>query len=284
MKSKAEILDANATESLKKSADANTFSFNVVRFFKSIAHKYIAIIVFLLLWQILPTLGLVNEIFVPTPTTIAATMWQLTLSGTLPTNIMVSLGRVLAGFGLALLVALPLGFLLGGFFSNFEKAVNPLLQVLGQANPFTLFPIFIVFLGIGELSKISIIYWVTQWPVLFNTITGIKNVDPVLVKLARTAGLGKFDVFRKVLIPASLPTVFTGIRMGAVFAFFMLIGAEMIGSTSGLGFMIMQAQMVMQIPRMWAGIVTVALLGIAINYLILLLEKRLTGWKEEITI
>jgi NitT/TauT family transport system permease protein len=190
----------------------------------------------------------------------------------------------LAGFAIALAVALPLGFLLGGFFKNFEKAVNPLLQIFSQANPFTLFPLFIIFLGIGEVSKIAIIYWVTQWPILFNTITGIKNVDPVLVKLAKATGLGKVDIFRKVLIPASLPTVFTGIRMGAVFTFFMLIGAEMIGATSGLGFMIMQAQMVMQIPRMWVGIVVVAIIGILINYIILLIEKRFTSWKEEATL
>lgn len=280
MKSKTEVIDA--TESLNRGKYGNGgFSFNLIKFIKTITHKYTAIIVFLLLWQILPTIGVVNQIFIPTPTTIAAEMWELTVTGVLPYFTAVSLYRVLAGFGLALLVALPLGFLLGGFFRNFEKAVDPLLQVLGQANPFTLFPVFIVLLGIGELSKISIIFWVTQWPVLFNTVTGIKNVDPVLVKVGRIAGLGQFDIFRKILIPASLPTVFTGIRMGAVFAFFMLIGAEMIGATSGLGFMIMQAQMVMNIPKMWAGIVTVALLGLAINYVIILIEKRLTRWKQE---
>ncbi len=275
MKSETELFDASGSSGSKK------FSINLGSFLKNITHKYVAILIFLILWEILPTIGLVNQIFIPTPTEIAAQMWQLILDGTLIEDTLVSLYRVLAGFGLALLVALPLGFLLGGFFKNFEKAVDPLLQVLGQANPFTLLPIFIVFLGIGELSKIAIIFWVTQWPVLFNTVTGIKNVDPVLVKVARTAGLGKFDVFRKVLIPASLPTVFTGIRMGAVFAWFMLIGAEMIGSTSGLGFLIMQSQMVMNIPSMWAGIVTVALLGLLMNYTILFIEHRLTSWKQE---
>ncbi|MBZ9570201.1 ABC transporter permease [Methanobrevibacter sp. TMH8] len=248
---------------------------------KSLLHNYIAIIIFLLAWQILPTLGIVNQIFIPTPTTILAEMWTLCLDGTLQYNTLVSLWRVFAGFGIAILVALPLGFLLGGFFKNFEKAVNPLLQLLSQANPFTLFPIFIVFLGIGELSKISIIYWVSQWPIMLNTITGISNVDPVLVKMAKSSGLGKVAIFTKVLIPASLPTVFTGIRMGAVFAFFMLIGAEMLGSTSGLGHMIMQAQMVMQIPKMWAGIVTVAILGYIVNYVLMYLEKRVSTWKLE---
>lgn len=262
----------------------SSVNFSPTSLFKSTLHKYIAIIVFLIAWQILPTLGLVNQIFIPTPTTILSEMYRLCLDGTLQYNTLVSLWRVFSGFLLALIVALPLGFLLGGFFKNFEKAVNPLLQLLSQANPFTLFPIFIVFLGIGELSKITIIYWVTQWPILLNTITGISNVDPVLVKMAKSAGLGKVEIFTKVLIPASLPTVFTGIRMGAVFAFFMLIGAEMLGSTAGLGHMIMQAQMVMQIPKMWAGIVTVALLGYIVNYGLLYLEKRVSTWKQDVEI
>lgn len=274
MKSRSDLSSVGVSSDKKE-------SFDILGVFKSITHKWIAIIVFLIIWQILPTLGLVNQIFIPTPTTIAATGWEMIVSGVLPMDIAVSMWRVLAGFFLALAVALPLGFLLGGFFKNFEKALDPLLSVLGQANPFTLFPVFIIFLGIGEVSKIAIIFWVTQWPILFNTVTGIKNVDPVLIKVGQATGLGKLDIFKKILLPASLPTVFTGIRMGAVFAFFMLIGAEMIGATTGLGFMIMQAQMVMQIPKMWVGIVTVAILGLAINYVILTIERRLTRWKED---
>jgi NitT/TauT family transport system permease protein len=156
--------------------------------------------------------------------------------------------------------------------------------MFSQANPFTLFPVFITLLGIGEISKISIIFWVCQWPVLFNTVTGIKNVDPALVKMARSLGMSKFQMFYKVLLPGAMPSVFTGIRMSAVFAFFMLIGAEMIGASSGLGYMILQAQATFQMPKMWVGIVTVALLGILVNLLIQYLEKRLSGWKEAITI
>jgi NitT/TauT family transport system permease protein len=229
-------------------------------------------------------LGLVNQIFIPTPTTILVEMWSLILDGTLQADLIISLYRVVMGFIIALLVGLSLGFLLGGFFKKFEKALNPLIQVLSQANPFTLFPVFIIFLGIGEISKILIIYWVSQWSIMTNTITGINNVDPIFIKLGKAIGLGKIDIFRKIIVPASLPTVFTGIRMGAVFSFFMLIGAEMMGTTSGLGYMIMQAQNVMQIPRMWVGIVVVALLGLLTNYLILWIEKQLVKGKEKISI
>lgn len=259
-------------------------TFDIIDILKSYFHRSIAIIIFLLIWEAAPRIGLVNILFISPPSVIFASMVDLTLSGELTTQTLSSLVRVFTGFGLALLVALPLGFMLGGWFKEFETSVNPLLQVLGQANPFTLFPVFMALLGIGEISKIAIIYWVCQWPILFNTVTGIKNVDPILIKMARTAGLSKLEMFWKVLLPASLPTVFTGIRMGAGFAFFMLIGAEMIGAHSGLGFMIIKAQGTFQIPKMYAGIVTVALLGIVINYVMLELEKRSVKWKESIVI
>lgn len=267
------------TDSIHKSSD-----FDIIDLLKSYFQRLIAIIIFLLIWEIAPRIGLVNILFISPPSVIFSSMVDLILSGELITQTVASLIRVVTGFGLALLIALPLGFLLGGWFKEIEKSVNPLLQVLGQANPFTLFPVFMALLGIGEISKIAIIYWVCQWPILFNTVTGIKNVDPLLVKMARTAGLSKLEMFWKVLLPASLPTVFTGIRMGASFAFFMLIGAEMIGAHSGLGFMIIQAQTTFQIPKMYAGIVTVALLGIVINYAMLELEKRSVGWKESIIV
>ena len=283
MKSESEILE------VKGKVDADTLntsgksSFNVMGYVKHLTHKYTAILVFIILWQVLPTIGVINPIFVPTPTTIAATIWSLLVSGELIIDILASLWRVLAAFALALVVGLSVGLLLGGFFKSVEKAVNPLLQMISQANPFTLLPVFIAFLGIGEISKIAFIYFVTQWPIIFNTVTGITNVDPVLVKLARTAGLSKFQMFWKVLLPASLPTVFTGIRMAAVFSLFMLIGAEMLGSTAGLGYLVMQAEGVMNYPVMYAAIVVTAIFGIVFMYAITLVEKRLTSWKQDIS-
>lgn len=283
MKSESEILEVKGKVDADTLSTSGKSSFNVIGYLKHLTHKYTAILVFIILWQVLPTIGVINPIFVPTPTTIAATIWSLLVSGELITDILASLWRVLAAFALALVVGLSVGLLLGGFFKSVEKAVNPLLQMISQANPFTLLPVFIAFLGIGEISKIAFIYFVTQWPIIFNTVTGITNVDPVLVKLARTAGLSKFQMFWKVLLPASLPTVFTGIRMAAVFSLFMLIGAEMLGSTAGLGYLVMQAEGVMNYPVMYAAIVVTAIFGIVFMYAITLVEKHLTSWKQDIS-
>jgi len=251
----------------------------VIKFF----HIFGAIILFILLWEGAVRWGLVNEFVIMPPSRILEEGWEMVTSGELQIHIWASVKRVIFGFGLSLLVALPLGFLLGGWFKTVETAVNPLLQVLSQANPFTLLPVFIALMSLGEAPKITIIFWVCLWPILFNTVTGIRNVDPALVKMSRSLGLGKFQTFYKILLPGSLPTVFTGIRMSAVFAFFMLIGAEMLGATTGLGQMIHQAQSVFNMPRMWVGIVVVALLGILTNLLLLAVERYLTGWKEEST-
>jgi len=256
----------------------------IVKKLKNYALKSSAIIVFLLIWEAAPHLGLIDPIFIPPPSVIAAKMYEMLISGELLIHAAASLERAFLGFIIALAVALPLGFLIGGWFKTFETAVDPLLQVLGQANPFTLFPVFMALLGIGELSKIGIIYWVCQWPVLFNTVSGIKSVDPVYIKVGRSMGLDKFKLFRKVLLPAAMPAVFTGIRMSAVFAFFMLIGAEMIGAHSGLGYLIIQSEAVFNMKKMYAAIVAVALIGIIINYIMLKLERRALGWKEDIAL
>lgn len=268
-----------ATEPIKTS---NSMFLNIFNAFKSLSHKYIAIIIFLIIWEILPVIGVFNPLFIPPPSTIAVEMWNLTINGVLPVATLYTFSRVLVGIGFALLIAIPLGFLLGGFFENFENATNPLIKLWEQGNPLTIFHLFVLLVGLTELSTIIVVYWAAQWPMLNNTVTGVKNVDPVLVKVAKAAGLSKFDIFWKIQLPASLPTVFTGIRLGVIFAFLILMGVEMMGMSSGvgLGYFIVSAQMATMIPRMWAGIVAMWLLCIAINYGIVLIEKHFTKWKN----
>jgi NitT/TauT family transport system permease protein len=251
---------------------------------KQLPKKSVAIIIFLLIWECSSIFGLTNPVIIPPPSKVAIKLIELIVSGELFGHILTSMERVFIGFGLSVIVALPLGFLLGGWFRTFEEIIDPLLQVLGQINPFTLFPVFIALLGIGEVSKIAIIYWVCQWPILFNTVSGIRNVDPLFIKMARSIKLNKSQMFIRVLVPAALPSILTGIRMSAVFSLFMLIGAEMIGSQSGLGFMIIQAQSTFQMTKMYAGVVTVAILGILVSNGMTTLEKFALKWKEEIMV
>jgi NitT/TauT family transport system permease protein len=245
-----------------------------------IFRKSIAVVIFLILWQVAPLVGMADHQFIPTVTEILATLWKLAANGELFVHIGVSLGRALMGFAIAATVAIPLGFLLGGWFKKFEELLDPLLQLLAQVNPFSVFPIFILLFGIGEVAKISIIFWVCIWPVLFNTISAVKNIEPLFLKAARAMGTSKWVLFWKVVIPGAAPTLFTGIKSGAGIAFFMLIAAEMIGASAGLGWMVLNSEVNYQIARLFASAVTIAILGIAINNLIKFIEKKVITWKE----
>jgi NitT/TauT family transport system permease protein len=244
---------------------------------KSIA----AVFIFLLLWELLPRVGIINAAFLPPLSEVLITFWTLVLSGELMEHISISLQRAITGFGLALLIAIPLGIAMG-WYKRFEKFVDPLLQTFRQTSALALFPVFILFFGIGEISKFAIVFWATLWPVLLSTISGVKYVDPLLIKSARAMALNDIALFKKVILPAAVPSIMTGIRLGATSSILVLVAAEMIGAKSGVGFMVINSQYNFEISKMYVAIVVLALLGLAYNYLLVWLERKATSWKEEV--
>lgn len=240
----------------------------------------VSILLFLAAWELAPRLGGLFETFIAPPTVVAQTLAEFANNGELTGHILVSLGRASAGFVAAALVAVPLGFLLGSGFRTFERLVNPVLRFLGELNPFSLFPLFILFFGIGEISKGAMIFWVCLWPILFRTITGVKGIDPLLVKSARSMGTGIVTLFLRVILPAAAPSIFSGLKMGSGTAFFMLIAAEMIGASRGLGWLVWNAQVNFQIPRLFAATVVIALLGLTLDLLFSFVERRVLGWRQ----
>ncbi|MCX7745382.1 MAG: ABC transporter permease [Clostridia bacterium] len=244
--------------------------------------KYYGFTAFLLLWQVASTEGWVDRQFITPPTDILKAAWELFITGDLLVHVSISLTRVFVGLILAVLTAIPLGFLLGGFFPKAAKFLNPLLQLLGQINAFALFPIFIMLFGIKETGKYSVIYWASIWPILFTTLAGVENVDPLLIKCARAMGANKITTFLKVILPSGAPSIFTGFRMGSTTAFLMLIAAEMLGSSAGLGWLVYNSNMNNIFPRLYVAIVTIALLAMGLNYLLLWAESSLIRWKEQV--
>ncbi len=240
------------------------------------------IIGFLLLWQAAPALKWVDPQFIPPPSEVLKASWELIAAGDLYIHAAVSLQRTLLGLLGAIFTAIPLGFVLGGMFPKISKFLNPLLQLLGQINAFSLFPIFIMLFGIKEVGKLSVIYWSSVWPIFFTTLAGVKNSDPLLIKSVRSMGVSKLDIFFKVILPGAAPSIFTGFRMGASTAFLMLIAAEMLGSSAGLGWLVHNSNMNNAIPRLFVAIVSIALLGMGINLLLFKLEKTFVRWKEEV--
>ncbi len=245
----------------------------------SLFERSLGILLFLLVWELLPRSGLVSSAYLSPVSDVLASIVDLAASGQLLKHLAASVYRSLAGLLLAIAGGVSLGLLMG-WFARFESVVDPLLQLFRQTSALALFPVFILFFGIGELSKVAIIFWASLWPILLSTISGVKQVDKLLIDSARSMGASRGFLFYKVVLPAASPSIFTGIRLAGTYCVTALVAAEMIGAHSGLGFLTLNSQEVFQIPSMYAGILLLAALGLLLNLLLALIERRCTRWRK----
>lgn len=233
----------------------------------------------LIVWEAAPRLGWVSDVFVPPFSRIVKTGADLGLT-TIFLYISISLKRVFVGFVLATLLALPVGFILAGAVPKLAVFLRPLTKFLSSIPPFILFPIFVIIIGIGEGGIYTVIFWSSFWPILFTTIAGIQNVDPLLVRAAKSMSAGKLTIFLKVILPGASPTLITGVRTGLTMSFFMLIGSESMGADSGMGWMIHNAQSMGFVERIYLGAIMVAGVGLILNYALQYLESTVLYWRQ----
>jgi NitT/TauT family transport system permease protein len=245
---------------------------------KNILLQASGLLFLLMLWEMAPRFGWVPSQYLPRFSNVIWTIYQQWLAGFLWVHIVVSLWRAVTGLLIAMIIAIPLGLVLGHYSKSWLESFKPLFRILSQANPFSLMPVFILFFGIGEAAKLAVITWVCLWPVLFNTIIGVQNIDMQLIKAARTLGLKPLDLLIAVLLPATAPFIFIGIRIGVEMAFFMLIAGEMIGAVAGLGWLLHNSAHLFQISRMYAAATCIVLLGVFLNRSLLWLENHLFFW------
>jgi sulfonate transport system permease protein len=241
--------------------------------------RYGVILSFLLLWQVSSTRGWVNPAVFPPLDQIVAALWNGLASGALLDDIAISFQRSGIAFVAAVVVGIPLGLFMGQIRAV-EQALDPILQLFRQTSALALYPVFILLLGLGETSKVFVIFWATLFPILLATIGGVKEVDKKLIEMARTYGAGPLTIFRRVILPASVPAIFVGLRLSATTALLLLIAAEMIGANKGIGFQVMNAQYNFQIPLMFAAILLLAFLGLAANALLVILQRWLCRWSH----
>jgi NitT/TauT family transport system permease protein len=244
----------------------------------TILRSSVALIAFVALWELAPRLGLADPVFLPPASEVATTFAGLVADGTIPTQIGTSLARAGTGFLLAVVVAIPAGLIIG-WYARASQYLGPFFELFRNTAALALLPVFILVLGIGEASKVAIVVYACFFPLLLSTITGVRTVDPLLVRAARSLGLGNAALFAKVVLPSAVPTIFTGVRMAATSSILVLIAAEMVGAKAGLGYYITFTQFNFQIPEMYAGIVTIALVGVSVNAGLVLLERRLQRWR-----
>lgn len=245
--------------------------------------KLAAIVAFLLAWSLLSWIvvaaKLFNPIFLPGPWVIAEALVALAVKGQLWGHLTATLRRVAFGFSTGAALGIALG-LPCGYFRAFRNVVEPVVEMLRPIPPLAMLPLFIVWVGIGEGSKIGFITYAVFFPVFLTTVHAVGRLDPLLVRAARSLGARPSQLFVRVILPAALPEMLTGIRVGVALSFFVIVISEFIGAEEGLGFLINDGRSFFLVPQMLGAAVLLGLLGYGGNALVRLVERRFMRWQS----
>jgi sulfonate transport system permease protein len=246
---------------------------------KRLINTIIALIVpicVIIFWELIVKAGVVRATLVPPPSKLWKTFVSLIDAGKLQDALIISFERVLTGFVIGTVAGAIIGFLMG-LFEPFNKALSVIVSILRPIPTIALIPIFIIVFGIGETSNISIIVVGAFWPVLLNTISGIQSVDNKLLELAYVYRIGSLKTIFKIILPSAVTSMITGIRLALGTAWMSVVAAEMIGASSGIGYMIMYARELAQTANMYVCVLIIGLVGLALDKILLFIQKKTTN-------
>ncbi|MBI1298290.1 ABC transporter permease subunit [bacterium] len=238
-------------------------------------------LLFLLLWEGLVWANWLDYRFFPPPSTVLAVFVRLLRSGELWNHLSISLLRVLAGFALGALPAIALGLLMG-WFRTLHAIFDPLVAATYPVPKIALLPLFLILFGLGETTKIVTIAVAVFFLVLISTVNGVRQIEPVLIDAGQSYGARGWRLFYKIILPASLPAIFTGLRLGLGTGLLVIVGAEFVASNRGIGYLIWISWSTLAVNKMYVGLVMIALLGLLSTKGLELLRRRLMPWAQDI--
>lgn len=247
-----------------------------------VVYGAVGLVFFLALWWWVVDSGSVSDLYLSTPQDTVRAFIDGLADGTLRSEVLPSVQRALLGFVIALVTGIALGIFVGSF-PIFQRLAEPVLLFFRNLSLLALLPVFVVFLGIGEESKVAIVVWACFWPIFINAVGAVGGVERLLINAARTLGAGRGYIFTRVVLPAAIPAIFPGIRLAAANAFTALVAAELVGGAHGIGIYINNAALRYQTPQMYAGILALGLIGILVNGVMTVAEWRLTSWQRGLT-
>ncbi len=240
-----------------------------------LALNAISVVAGLAIWWFLSAIGL----RIPSPLDTLARGIVLLADGTLGGDIAASLSRVLTGFILGTVVAIPVGFLMG-WYLTMRGLIEPWVQFFRTIPPLAIIPLAIVLLGIDEAPKIFVIFLAAFLACVISTYQGVVTVDRTLINAARVLGAKDGRIFLRVIVPASTPFILVGMRVGLGSAWATLVAAELIAAQQGLGYRMQNAQLYYDLPTIFVGLITIGILGLLMDRVLLFAERKLTGWQE----
>ncbi|MBS4214821.1 MULTISPECIES: ABC transporter permease [Neobacillus] len=236
-------------------------------------------IVILVIWELTGAWGLISPTLLPRPSAILTTFIDLVLTGNLIEHFKISLWRALGGF----ILGGTLGLLVGvavGFKKNIEQTVDPTIQMLRTVPTLAVIPLFILWFGFGEVSKILLIAKGAFFPLYVNTFLGIRSVDSKLFDVAKVLEFNRWQLITRLILPSALPNILLGLRLSIGVAWLALVAAELMGSSEGIGYLIMDARQFSQTSIVFVGIIIFAVFGKVSDSIVKVFEKRLLKWQD----
>ena len=234
----------------------------------------------LVAWTVAVELEVYPQILLPPPLKVLMVFvndWPTVLD-----NALASIARVVAGITLSFLFAVPLGLMIGRY-KLLDMMTDWSIQIFRSVPPIALIPMAILFLGIGDKPAIALIFLAGTWPLLINTIFGVRGIERTLIKVARAARASDMLVMRDIVLPAALPSIFTGLRLAVGAGWLTVVTAELIAVKSGLGYMILNAQLTFRSELIIAGIVVIGAIGLAADQLVRRVRSHVCRWQEGLT-
>ncbi|NGN64529.1 ABC transporter permease [Streptomyces sp. A7024] len=244
---------------------------------RPIVLNLIALAIGMVIWNVGAALAMIGDL--PGPGDVASRTGEMIGDGQLFENAWASLQRVFLGFLIGNAVAIPIGFLMG-WYPVARGLLEPYIQFFRTIPPLAIIPLAIVLMGIGETPKVFVIFIAAFMATVVAAFQGVTNVDRTLVNAARVLGASDGVIFLKVVMPASVPFLLVGMRIGLGSAWATVVAAEIMGAESGVGQSMMQAQTYYDMPTIVVGVITIGVIGLVMDRLLLLAERRLTGWQE----
>jgi ABC-type nitrate/sulfonate/bicarbonate transport system permease component len=241
---------------------------------------FISPITLFVILEIIGRSGLIDPFFFPAPSKMLTTLWKMTISGEIFPHIGISIVRAVSGYIIAAIFGLSIGLLVA-WSRVCELIFDPLIELIRPISTFALVPIMFVWFGIGDGSKTVIIVKACFFPIVLNTIAGIKGVDSRLIQAARSLGAKGSQIWTMVLIPSALPMIITGMRVSTAMSMLAIVGVEMLAADSGIGFLVIDAQRVFATDRMFAGIIVISLMGVGLDRIARWAQKRLLSWHSD---
>jgi NitT/TauT family transport system permease protein len=232
------------------------------------------------LWYAIHYSGLVNPALVPVPHAVAARFWELA-GQRLPKDIWMSTQRVFLGVTLGILLALPVGFVLG-WYREVRRFIDPLLNFFRALPPIALIPLVIVYFGIEETAKVVILFYAAFFAGVIVMYEGIAQISPIYVRVARTLGANDFEIFLKVIVPLTVPHLLTALRVALGVAWATLVASELIAAQQGLGSLIQNAASFFQLDIIYVGIICIGFIALAMDVVLRAVARRLVAWQERI--